>query len=418
MSERAEELRGDDAIGFTERSGQALVGTSFGTSLLESGCEFCGACIDVCPVGALVERNHKWEKARRVERSVCPHCPVGCQLNLEFNEKDELIRAIPEINSPANRGQACFKGKFGLEFVNDSGRLTSPLVRRDGVLQESTWDEALDYVAERLRQVDGSEFALLASPTGTNEELYLAQKFARAVMESNNIDLTSNTNPELVWGLETTVGVPAATNSIWDLEQSGCILSFNNNATEEQNVLAVPIKRAARKDAKLIVIDSREVELTRYAHLWLRPAPGTELLLIGGILRSILDQGLERKEWLEANCESTATLQYALGSLVTTEVSAKTGVPAEDIAQAARLYAGADAGAVVYGLDNIPDNHERDCVYALVDLTLLTGNLGKAGGGLYPMRQGANDRVDGTWVVCPIACPVTAGFLKASTGKT
>ena len=395
-----EELRGDDAIGFTERSGQALVGTSFGTSLLESGCEFCGSCIDVCPVGALVERDHKWEKARRVERSICPHCPVGCQLNLEFNGKDELIRAVPEINSPANKGQACFKGKFGLEFVNPSSdkgrdRLTTPLIRRDGVLQAASWDEALDYAAERLSPVAGPEFALLASPTGTNEELYLAQKFARTVMQSNNVDLTSNTNPELVWGLESTLGVPAATNSIWDLEQAGCILSFNNNCTEEQNVLAVPIKRAARKDAKLVVIDSREVELTRYAHLWLRPAPGTELLLLGGILRSILDQGLERGDWLAENCESPATLHYALGSLDMDEVAASTGVAVGDIAEAARLYAGADAGAVVYGLDNIPDNHERDCVFALVDLALLSGNLGKAGAGLYPMRQGANEQ--GGW---------------------
>ena len=310
-----EELRGDDAIGFTERSGQALVGTSFGTSLLESGCEFCGSCIDVCPVGALVERDHKWEKARRVERSICPHCPVGCQMNLEFNGKDELIRVVPELNSPANQGQACFKGKFGLEFVNDPSKLASPLVRRDGALAEATWDEALDLIAERFAGRKAAEFALLTSPTSTNEEHYLAQKFARVVMGSNNVDQTSNTNPELVLGLEPSLGFAAGTNSIWDLEKAGCILVFNSNVTEEHNVVGVPIKRAARKDTKLVVIDSREVELTRYAHLWLRPFPGTELLLLAGLLKSLHDQGLERKEWLAENCESTASLLYALHSL-------------------------------------------------------------------------------------------------------
>ena len=392
-----EELRGDDAIGFTERGGQALVGTSFGTSLLESGCEFCGACIDVCPVGALVEREHKWEKARRVERSICPHCPVGCQLNLEFNGKDELIRAVPEINSPANQGQACFKGKFGLEFVNDSSRLTSPLVRKAGVLEEATWDEALDFIAGRLSQIEGEQFAILTSPTSTNEEHYLAQKFARAVMRSNNIDQTSNIDPELVLGLEASLGFAAGTNSIWDLEKSGCILAFNTNVTEEQNVVAVPIKRAARKNTKLIVIDSREVELTRYAHLWLRPVPGTELTLLAGVLRSIVDQGLENEAWLEENCESPATLRYALNARDMEYIAETTHVSADDITAAARLFAQAESSSVVYGLDNVQPEMKSDCVLSLVNMALLTGNLGKPGAGLYPMRHGANEQ--GSWDV-------------------
>ena len=392
-----EELRGDDAIGFTERSGQALVGTSFGTSLLESGCEFCGSCIDVCPVGALVERDHKWEKARRVERSICPHCPVGCQLNLEFNAKDELIRAVPEINSPANQGQACFKGKFGLEFVNDASRLTTPLVRHGDALVETTWEEALDFVAERLSQVGGDEFALLTSPTSTNEEHYLAQKFARVVMGSNNVDHTSNTDPELVLGLEASLGFAAGTNSIWELEQADCILAFNTNVTEEQNVVGVPIKRAARKNTRLVVIDSREVELTRYAHMWLRPAPGTELTLLAGLLRTIVDQGLEREEWLEENCESPATLRYSLRSREMEDIAAETQVAVEDIAEAGRLFAGASSGAVVYGLDNVPAGQSRDCVLSLVNLALLTGNVGRPGTGLYPMRHGANEQ--GAWDV-------------------
>ena len=146
-----EEMRGDNAICFTERSGKALVGTSFGTSLLESGCEFCGACIDVCPVGALTEREGKWEKAARVERTICTHCPVGCQMNLEINDQGRVIRAIPELNSPANKGQACYKGKFGLDHLTSGQRLRRPMIRRNGRLETATWDEALDLIAERLR---------------------------------------------------------------------------------------------------------------------------------------------------------------------------------------------------------------------------------------------------------------------------
>ena len=193
------------------------------------------------------------------------------------------------------------------------------------------------------------------------------------------------------------MGYAAATNPIWELEQAGAILVFNANPTEEQNVAAVPIKRAARKQARLVVIDSREVELTRYAQLWLRPAPGTELLLLGGLLRSLMAQGLAREEWLAENCESPATLNYALGALDLDEVAAATGVPAADLAEAARLFAGANAGAVVYGLDNIPPAHQRHCTLALVNLALLTGNVGRPGAGLYPMRRGANEQ--GAWDV-------------------
>ncbi len=390
-----EELRGDDAICFTQRSGMALVGTSFGTSLLESGCEFCGACIDVCPVGALTERDHKWEKPAKVERTICPHCPVGCQINLEISSRGKMIRAVPELNSPANRGQACFKGKFGLEFVNNPGQLDTPLVRRDGHLVETTWDEALDILAGKLAGYKGGAFALLTAPDSTNEEHYLAQKFARTVMGTNNVDQSSNTDPELVLALESSLGYAAATNSIWELEQADCTLVFNTNITEEQNVAAIPIKKAARKGANLVLIDPREVELTRYATLWLRPAPGSELVLLGGILRALLDQGLEKAEWLEEHCESPATLRYAVNNLDMEEVARSTGVSQESINQAARLYGEAGSSAIVYGLDNISRQLQRDCVHALAGLALVTGNLGRPGSGLYPMRKGANEQ--GAW---------------------
>ena len=428
-----EELRGDNAITFTDRGGRALVGTSHGTSLLESGCEFCGACLDVCPVGALVESDNKWEKASRVERTICPHCPVGCQMNLEVNQFNKVIRTIPELSAPANRGQACFKGKFGLDFVNRKERLRKPLIRRGASLEEASWEEALDYIVERLPKYKGSRFGILTSPDSTNEEHYVAQKFARAVMVTNNVDQTADARPELVNGLLDTLGIAGATNPIWDLESAQCILTFNTNVTEEHNVVGVPVKKATKAGSKLVVIDPREVELTRYAHVWLRPRPGTELLLLGGLLKEIVDKGLESaasdvevvedpeparlpetQEQLEdtsgeepeaitetqsaaVNEEEREALAEGLQGLELDSIARETGVPKDQIEEAARLYATSGNSAILYALDNIPLDMQRDCVFALADLALLTGNLGRPSTGLYPLRQGTNEQ--GAWDV-------------------
>ena len=232
-------------------------------------------------------------------------------------------------------------------------------------------------------------FGLITAPDSTNEELYLAQKFARLGMNTNNVDHSGNTQPALTGALEDVLGYPGATNSIWDLEKAGCILVFNTNLTESHNVVGVPIKRAARNGAPLIVIDTREVELTRYADLWLRPVPGTELLLLGAILKQVFQENLLDVQWLAEHADSYDTLVYELERL-SDEAIAATGVPPEDIARAARMYGEADTGAIVYGLDNLPAQITRECVVALADLALLTHNVDRPAGGIFPMRQGAN----------------------------
>ncbi|MCY4624593.1 MAG: molybdopterin-dependent oxidoreductase [Chloroflexi bacterium] len=384
-----EEMRGDDAIAMIERSGTVLVGTSQGMSLLESGCEFCGACIDVCPVGALVERDHKWDKAVNVVKTTCTHCSVGCQVNLEVDRRGRVIRSIGDWESPVNTGQLCYMGKFGNEFVNSRRRLKTPMLRQHGELVEATWEQALEAIAERLPDYKGGAFSLLVSPRSTDQQAYLAGRFAREVMGTDNVDLSVDHRPELVEPLGRRLGIAAATGTVAELESAGCVLVVNANVTEEHNVAAIPIKKAHKAGGKLVVIDTREVELSRYADLWLRPYPGTERALVGGMLRVILDEGLQDDAFIAEHSGGLDALRESLAGYALDAVADATGVAADRIAAAARAFAQAGSAAVVYALDNVAQEERAPVTDALVNLALATGNVGKAASGMFPLRPGA-----------------------------
>ncbi len=182
------EVRGNEAIAFNSRGMETVVSGAFGKPLSESGCKFCGACVDVCPVGALVERPGRYAGLPdRVVTTICPYCGVGCQLNLEIKD-DRIIRVIPDEDGPANKGQDCVKGKFGLDYVTHPERLKTPLIKKDGQFVEATWDEALDLLASKLNECKGSQFAAISSAKCTNEDNYVFQKFTRGVMGTNSID--------------------------------------------------------------------------------------------------------------------------------------------------------------------------------------------------------------------------------------
>ena len=262
----------------------------------------------------------------------------------------------------------------------------------DGEAKQATIVEALDMAAEGLAEHKGDGFALLASPMGTNEDNYTAQKFARLVMESNNVDVSSNLRPELTPALEEMLGVPAATNPIWDLEQSKCFLVVSSNMTEEQNVVAVPLKKALKAGASLVVIDQRETELTRYADIWLRPAPGSETALIGGMLRVIFEESLDDHDFLQDRCDGVKALKDSLWAFDLTRVSPMTAIPAEDIRRAARTIAEGDPCAFLYGLETVDAGLRDACVRGIVNLALATGNVGKRSAGIYPLFPGTNEQ--------------------------
>ena len=385
-----DEVRFDTALTLTSRSGVALVGTAHGTSLLESGCEFCGACVDVCPTGSLTERNYKWEKAVKEVTTVCTNCPVGCQMIAEVNQFGKVVRFKGDLAGSANNGQACMTGKFGYEYTNDSSRLKRPYVREGGILRKASWDEALEKIKTGLGGRSGEEVAVITSPRGSNEDQFVAAKFAKSVLKTANLDSALNSDSAMLSQLETRLGAGAATNPIWDLERSKSLLVVAGNPTEEQNVLAVPAKKAIREGAKLVVIDSRETELTRYATEWLRPKPGSEALLIAGISRVILDEALENKDFVATRLDQTDELKQSLWTFDLAKVSRDTGIDDSQIRRAARIFAAGNTGAILLGNDGLDDAASEQLVDTVVNLAAITGNIGNVSGGIYPLYQGAN----------------------------
>ena len=385
-----DEVRFDTALTLTSRSGVALVGTAHGTSLLESGCEFCGACVDVCPTGSLTERNYKWEKAVKEVTTVCTNCPVGCQMIAEVNQFGKVVRFKGDLAGSANNGQACMTGKFGYEYTNDSSRLKRPYVREGGILRKASWDEALEKIKTGLGGRSGEEVAVITSPRGSNEDQFVAAKFAKSVLKTANLDSALNSDSAMLSQLETRLGAGAATNPIWGLERSKSLLVVAGNPTEEQNVLAVPAKKAIREGAKLVVIDSRETELTRYATEWLRPKPGSEALLIAGISRVILDEALENKDFVATRLDQTDELKQSLWTFDLAKVSSDTGIDDSQIRRAARIFAAGNTGAILLGNDGLDDAASEQLVDTVVNLAAITGNIGNVSGGIYPLYQGAN----------------------------
>jgi len=392
-----QEVRGVNALGLVFQNGKVVVGTKAPT-LEESGCESCGACVDVCPTGTLMERDRKWRGLTEGKVvTTCPYCGVGCQLELQV-KGDRVIAVIPKRGGVVNYGQACVKGRFGIaEFVHHPERLTTPLIRRNGRFTEATWEEALELVASQLASYKENGVAVISSAKATNEDNYVAQKFARVVLGTNNVDHCARLcHASTVAGLAQSFGAGAMTNSIKEIRNAACILAIGTNNTSTHPIVGLEIKEAVRKGAKLIVANPRKIDLVRFADIWLQHKPGTDVALLMGMMWVIVAEGLLDSHFIEERCENFDALKESLKGYDLDFVEQVTGVAKEKVVEAARLYATNSPATLLYAMGITQHSHGTDNVIATANLAMLTGNVGKPSTGVNPLRgqnnvQGACD---------------------------
>ena len=396
-----EEVEGMSVYSMAYRGYKELPTTPYELPLSKTDCVSCGQCATICPVGAIVEKpsigKARWWETKKT-KTTCVYCGVGCQLDVYVDpKKNDIVRIkASEENPEVNDGVAtCVKGKFGYEFVNHPDRLKAPMMRKDGKLVIADWDEALDYTAKRLMEIKEKygpdSIAFLSSARCTNEENYLLQKIARAVVGTNNVDHCARLcHASTVTGLARTLGSGAMTNNLLDILEADVILLTGSNPTENHPVYGSRIKRAVREGAKLIVADPRKIELVDYATQWIRHLPGTDTALFNGILNVIIREGLYDEEFVSSRTEGFEELKAVVKKYTPEYVSRVTNVPAEDIVKAARLYGNAKNAAIVYAMGITQHVSGTANVTSLANLAMATGNLGRPGTGVNPLRGQGN----------------------------
>ena len=402
------EIQNSYAIDFAERGFETTVAAPFGLDFgsEQSDCVFCGQCVDICPTGALRYRpaiRGGRDYMLRPVTTICPYCGVGCQLTLKITDNNQIIRVsgahVPASPNPA--GQMCVKGRFGHEFVSDQDRLTSPLIRKDGVLQKASWEEALDLVAHKLTETienyGPDAVAGLSSAKCTNEENFLMQKFMRAVIGTNNIDHCARLcHASTVAGLGSAFGSGAMTNSIDEIEESDVLFVIGSNPTENHPVIGSMMKRAIYQGTKLIVADPRNIELAYFADVHLQQRPGTDVALINGLLHTIIREHLHDEAFIKERTDNFEAVKEIVSEYTPEKVAEITGISPEQIEEAARLYGSASRAAIYFAMGITQHHTGTDNVLALANLAMLTGNIGRRGTGVNPLRgqnnvQGACD---------------------------
>ncbi len=416
------EVRGAKAIVFREIEGRQEVSTPLDRPLEAVGCQFCGACVDVCPVGALRERLEPYqgtareemlkvcenltdivvnlyrkEMPRRWKSTLCPICSAGCQMVLELSEAEDIIQLKPHPTGPANGGQACVQGRFLLKsYLKRADRLRVPKILEEGGFREATWDEALDVVVSKFSNYGPGEVAVLSDARGSNEELYLLQKFARSVLKTDVVGcIAPPGHMECSEVLRYNLGMVGATSSLADLGEAGCIFAIGLNPAASHPIAGTRIRSAVLEGARLVVANPCEVAIARYADMHLKYYPGSELALVAGMVKILLDEQSIDSHFAGQYSYAIEDLKKNLKPYHLDYVSKATGVHAETLAEAACIIGEAASINVLYGLGLIQAPGAPEVMQGLITLARIKAGLGKPGGGMMPLY--GNGNLQGAW---------------------
>ena len=406
----------NDVIGYAFRGEHSKIVFDFDDPMGESTCVACGECVQACPTGALMPaRDAALAVPDKTVDSLCPYCGVGCQLT--YNIKDNEILYVQGRDGPANHGRLCVKGRYGFDYVHHKHRLTRPLVRRAGIpktagftidpdrmhelFREATWEEALDLAAGGLRKIRDTAgpkaLAGFGSAKGSNEEAYLFQKLVRTGFRSNNVDhCTRLCHASSVAALLEGIGSGAVSNQVNDVAHSEVIVVIGSNPVVNHPVAATWIKNAVKKGASLILIDPRRSELARHATHYLQFKADTDVALLNAMMHTIVHEGLVNEDFIASRTIGYGELKENVEGYSPEAMAPVCGIPAATIRTVARLYATSKASIILWGMGISQHVHGTDNARCLIALAMMTGQVGRPGTGLHPLRgqnnvQGASD---------------------------
>ena len=407
----------NDVIGYANRGFKSEIVFDINDFMGESTCVGCGECVQACPTGALMPSKEVALNIpdKKVE-SVCPYCGVGCLLT--YNVKDEKILFAEGRDGPSNLSRLCVKGRYGFDYIHNDGRLTKPLIRKQGVdknidlhsydfnnineiFEETTWEHALDVAIEGFKKVKKAQgpsgLAGFGCAKGSNEEAYLFQKLIRTGFNTNNVDhCTRLCHASSVVALLEMVGSGAVSNQVADVTEAEVIIIIGSNPTVNHPVAATFMKNASKEGKTLIVMDPKKTDISRHANYFLQFKPDTDVAMLNAIMKSIIDQDLVDKEFIKNRTKDYDKLRNHLKDYSPKIMSKICGIPEEILNEVARLYASSKGSMIFWGMGVSQHIHGTDNARALISLALMTGQIGKPGTGLHPLRgqnnvQGASD---------------------------